>query len=309
MKYMLVHLTYTFPVLIILTLICRPFINRNETFKIVFISTLAFIYTTPWDNYIIYNEAWTYSPDRVLAVIGYVPIEEYMFFVIQTVITLLWTLLCVRWSTPCLNFNYDKQSYQLIRWIPIMFLSIVTAIGYTLMVPTQHTFYLGCILFWVSPVLILMWYGGGNFFVKKITPSTVAILVPTLYLCWVDQICLKNNVWHISEATSINVFIADQLPLEEALFFFITNALIVLGANCYDKARGIIDTYTLEFPRRFSINSAFVGQMFKAFITSEYMLSPIVTEDIKSSIEVLKIASKSFTTASFLFQSGMFIIK
>lgn len=285
-------------------LITRPFVNRSEIFKIVFISTMAVAYTTPWDNFIIYNGAWTYQPERVLTVIGHVPAEEYLFFVIQSVMTSLWTLLCVRWSTPCLNFNYDKKSYQLIRWIPILLLCVVTAVGYGMTIPGHNTFYLGCILWWVSPVMMVLWYGAGNFFVKKIISSSIAIIVPTLYLCWVDQIALKNNVWHINETTSLNVFIVEHLPLEEALFFFVMNVIIVLAVTSFDKARAMTETYTLEFPLRFRISWAFISQMFRAFKISEYTMPLIVTEDIKHSIEVLNAASKSFTSASFLFQAG-----
>jgi len=304
LTYIDVHLKYTLPVIGTLILITRPFINRSEIFKIVFISTLAFFYTIPWDNYIIYKGAWTYPSERVLAVIGYVPIEECMFFVLQTVLTSLWALLCVRWSTPCFKFNYDEHSYQMIRWIPISILCITTVVGYSISIPGQNTFYLGCILCWVSPVLIFVWYGGGNFFVKKIIPSSIAIIVPTIYLCWVDQVAIKNNVWHINKTTSLNIFIVDDLPVEEAFFFFITNVLIVLAVSCYDKARGLMVTYTFEFPQRFSIRWEFIKQMFWAFITSEYSMSSIVTQDIKESMNVLCVASKSFSTASYLFQAG-----
>ncbi|KAL4119362.1 hypothetical protein QTP88_012178 [Uroleucon formosanum] len=101
-------------------------------------------------------DTWKYSPDRDLAVIGYAPIEEYMFFIIQTVLTSLWALLCVRWSTPCLNFNYEKRSYQLIRWVPITFFTMVMIVGYKLAIPGQGTFYIGCILFWVFPAIIFL---------------------------------------------------------------------------------------------------------------------------------------------------------
>lgn len=299
------HLIYTLPIVGLLLLITRPFINRSEIFKIALISAIAFVYTTPWDNYIIYRGAWMYPPERILAFIGLVPIEEYMFFIIQTLLTSLWTLLCVRWSTPCLNFNYDKRSYQLIRWVPIAFLTVVTIVGYKIAIPGQATFYLGCILWWVSPVIMFLWYGAGHFFVKKIIPSTIAIVVPTLYLCWIDQVALKENVWIINEKTSLNIFAIEDLPIEEAFFFLIVNVIIVLAVTCFDKARGVMETYTLEYPLRFCMSWEFICQMFWAFATSECNMQQSVTRDIKESIDILTVASKSFTTASFLFQSGI----
>lgn len=307
LTYVDVHFLYTLPVIVALALICRPFVSRSEVFKIGFISTLALVYTTPWDNYIIYHGAWTYPADRVWTVVGYVPVEEYAFFVIQTVLTGLWTLLCTRWSTPCLCFNYDKRSHLLIRWIPIGAMVAITAVGYRIAVPGQPTFYLGCILGWVCPVLAFMWFGAGNYFVRKIVSSTVAITVPTVYLCWVDRIAMRDNVWHIDEASSLNVFVADHLPVEEALFFFVTNVMIVLGMSGYDKARGMTETYTFNFPLRFSPSWKFVSQMFWAFVTPECSTPSIVADDIKTSTEIINAASKSFSTASYLFPSGMVI--
>lgn len=304
LTYIDVHLIYTLPVIGLLILIVWPFINRSEVLKIITISTVAVIYTTPWDSYVIYNGAWTYPPERVLAVIGIVPIEEYMFFVIQSVMTTLWTLLCVRWTIPCFSFNYNKSSYNLIRWIPILLLSIITVMGYKLAIPGQNTFYMGCILCWACPVLIFMWYGAGNFFVKKIVPSLIAIIVPTVYLWRVDQIALKNNIWHISESASLNIFFIDDLPVEEAFFFFVTNLFIVLAVHCCDKARGMMDTYSFQFPLKFGITWNFIYQMFSAFTTSECSMPSIVTEDIRTCADVLNIASKSFSTAGMFFQAG-----
>ena len=48
---------------------------------------LAFAYTTPWDNYLVFREVWGYPPGRVLATIGYVPVEEYAFFLLQPIMT------------------------------------------------------------------------------------------------------------------------------------------------------------------------------------------------------------------------------
>ena len=52
---------------------------------------LAVIYTTPWDNYLVATGVWYYNPDLVTGiVIGYVPIEEYTFFVLETILSGLW---------------------------------------------------------------------------------------------------------------------------------------------------------------------------------------------------------------------------
>lgn len=48
----------------------------------------AVAYTTPWDNYLVATRVWYYDPGLVVNfVIGYVPIEEYTFFILQTLMT------------------------------------------------------------------------------------------------------------------------------------------------------------------------------------------------------------------------------
>ena len=54
---------------------------------------IALVYTTPWDNYLIMENIWSYPAGVVLATIGYVPIEEYGFMVMQTMLAgILWSL-------------------------------------------------------------------------------------------------------------------------------------------------------------------------------------------------------------------------
>ena len=52
---------------------------------------LAVLYTTPWDNYLVATQVWYYNPKLVTGLlIGYVPIEEYTFFIVETLLAGLW---------------------------------------------------------------------------------------------------------------------------------------------------------------------------------------------------------------------------
>ena len=48
---------------------------------------VATIWTTPWDNYLVYRGIWFYADENILWKIGYVPIEEYAFFSLETILT------------------------------------------------------------------------------------------------------------------------------------------------------------------------------------------------------------------------------
>ena len=46
---------------------------------------LAIVYTTPWDNYLVATRVWYYNPNLISGVVlGWVPLEEYIFFVLET---------------------------------------------------------------------------------------------------------------------------------------------------------------------------------------------------------------------------------
>ncbi|MEL7363476.1 MAG: lycopene cyclase domain-containing protein, partial [Bacteroidota bacterium] len=98
MTYLGFHAVFTLPLLAALWLWPpRPLsANREAQRALGLIVVIAFVYTTPWDNYLVYREVWGYPPERVVARIGYVPIEEYMFFVLQSLITGLFTLRVLR---------------------------------------------------------------------------------------------------------------------------------------------------------------------------------------------------------------------
>jgi len=76
---------------------------------------LAVVYTTPWDNYLVATGVWYYNPKLVTGIVfGYVPIEEYTFFVVETILSgLWWWFLSRRLSSPSAEFRPNKQFVQI----------------------------------------------------------------------------------------------------------------------------------------------------------------------------------------------------
>ncbi|MFI5268294.1 MAG: lycopene cyclase domain-containing protein [Chloroflexota bacterium] len=81
----------------ILLLVLRHDLRSLPWLAIGTICLIALIYTTPWDNLLILNGVWTYPPRRVLNIVfGVAPLEEYSFFVLQTILTSLFALLLLK---------------------------------------------------------------------------------------------------------------------------------------------------------------------------------------------------------------------
>ncbi len=64
---------------------------------LLFVSLIAFSATSLWDNYAVYSGIWYFPQEKTTGIkLFYVPIEEYMFFFLQTYTTGLMQLLYMR---------------------------------------------------------------------------------------------------------------------------------------------------------------------------------------------------------------------
>lgn len=189
---------------------------------------IAVIYTTPWDNYLVARGIWYYGADRVIGTWGYVPIEEYFFFVLQTLMTGLWLLtLRRRYPEPLLTEHDTKAAGVVARAIGASLFLFISASGVLARLIPAGTYY-GLITMWATPILALMWALGGDLLWHKRTQVTLALLLPTVYLALTDRIALAQGIWEISPTWRLP-FDLLGLPFEEALFFLLTNMLVAFG--------------------------------------------------------------------------------
>lgn len=190
------------------------------------IALVAFVYTIPWDNYLVWREVWSYGPDRVLGTIGYVPVEEYAFFLLQPVLTGLWYLL-VRTRLPHVATGSGRASGRA-KSVGVAVWLAVTVVGIALCVGGGHGLYLGLILAWAGPVLGAMWWIAGGALWANRRALAWALVPPTLYLWAADRIAIGQGIWTLPDATRSGAELFG-LPVEEAAFFLLTNLLVVQG--------------------------------------------------------------------------------
>jgi len=200
--------------------------NRKDLLRGTFLLViLALLWTTPWDNYLVATGIWFYGEGRVLGTIGYVPIEEYVFFILQTLLVGLWVIR--------LNFHFGirqsnvESSNNHSHKLAVAALFSVWFLSLGLMWKLESR-YLGLILVWALPVIGIQWWFGFQTLVKNIKFCLWAVLPPTIYLWLVDSLALFKNVWTISSKTTVGWGIG-ILPLEEALFFFVTTLMVAQG--------------------------------------------------------------------------------
>jgi lycopene cyclase domain-containing protein len=196
------------------------------------VAPLAVIYTARWDQYLIANRVWWYGEDRVLGAWMGVPWEEYAFMVLQPVLTgaLLLVLVSRRPDLVCEPLHRAGRLRGLLVGLAV--LSAGIAGGVPALQAGGRWTYLGLILVWALPAcgaLIASAWGGLSTFARE---SVQAWAASTLYLCAADRIAIGAGVWTIGPETSTGWLIVG-LPVEEALFFAVTNALVVAGAMLF----------------------------------------------------------------------------
>ena len=189
---------------------------------------LAVLYTAPWDNYLVATRVWWYDPALVSGlVIGYVPIEEYLFFAAQTVLVGLWTLLAARLAPaedrpfrPRPALRLWSTALAALIWVYGVYLLATRRIGGV---------YLGLELVWAFLPIALQ-FGFGADILWHYRRHIAWTLIPAAgYLCLADAFAIHSGTWTISPEQSFGIAIGGILPIEESIFFLLTTALVVFG--------------------------------------------------------------------------------
>jgi lycopene cyclase domain-containing protein len=188
----------------------------------------ALVYTTPWDNYLVATGVWYYDPALVSGItLGWVPVEEYTFFVVQTILAGLWILFLAR-RLP-LRGPFASLT---VRWrvAPVLLLAPVWVAGAcVLLAGWVPATYLGLELAWaLLPIIIQAGFGGDILrrYWLLVVPS---ILGMTAYLSAADFLAIGSGTWAISLGQSMHILVGGVLPLEEIVFFLLTNTLVTFG--------------------------------------------------------------------------------
>ncbi len=71
-----------------LAFVLRRHLTGRYVRTVMTMALVAFVYTTPWDNAIIALGVWSYDPALVWGIVlGWVPLEEYLFFLLQPMLS------------------------------------------------------------------------------------------------------------------------------------------------------------------------------------------------------------------------------
>eukprot|EP00746_Dinoflagellata_sp_MGD_P067589 gnl/MRDRNA2_/MRDRNA2_27902_c0_seq1.p1 gnl/MRDRNA2_/MRDRNA2_27902_c0~~gnl/MRDRNA2_/MRDRNA2_27902_c0_seq1.p1 ORF type:complete len:786 (+),score=101.17 gnl/MRDRNA2_/MRDRNA2_27902_c0_seq1:292-2358(+) len=227
--YLQFHLMFTIPQVIVAWRLAKRWAPSAKYFRqgcawTAVMCLVATVYTTPWDNYLVASGVWGYGGSkggRVLGTLGHVPVEEYLFFSLETaLVSMVWLSTNVVEEPPP---SYTAKPW---RRLGLSIFAFLFMAGCAL-VKTSMGFYLGLILVWATPVLALQWAFGADALMAQKRVWRGPLLSVWIYLCIADRWAIRNGIWSLNPDLTLPLL--DVLPIEEALFFLVSATMCLWG--------------------------------------------------------------------------------
>jgi 15-cis-phytoene synthase/lycopene beta-cyclase len=323
-----------------LNLVTRPIQTQRQQNRTRLLVAIAVISTIPWDSYLIQRGIWSYPPEAVFGwTLWKIPLEEVFFFVIQTYITSsLYSVL----SRPVVHAALLRKPHsvdRLLQWLGTGLLTSAIVWAFVKLYQGGECTYLALIAAWACPFLLMLWALSWIHIVSLPFYATILpIALSTAYFWLVDTVALKRGTWVIEKGTKLELFLWKDLDLEcvkpiascMGLFDAQPQRSRLLPLDqCLDRVwqRHLVRSSSLSLVTTQTKNSDFVWAIHDAW-PEQYgrrspgaipPLSSLVRslavpyspamlnrlEELQKALRILKDKSKSFYTASMLFEGRM----
>ena len=231
LTYLQFHLVFSLPVLALLWYIAPRYDavrQRRATAGIAILVGIAYLYTTPWISYMIRRGTWWYADGAVLVRALSIPLGEYLFFAIQTVVT-AFALHLIGFDPTFREGDFDRTP----RIAGVVAGVAMVAGGLWLTTADPSYLYLGGLIAWVGPVFALQWSVGGGYLVRTPRMWLAATLIPAAYFWVADRIAIAMGTWQLSTEFTTGVAVLG-LPIEEMLFFASAGVMTVNGLVLFE---------------------------------------------------------------------------
>ncbi len=102
----------------------------------------------------------------------------------------------------------------------------------------QYT-YLIMELGWALPVVALQWVLGRETLLARWRILVLGVGIPTLYLSSADALAIRVGIWTLNPERTLNLWVG-ALPVEEAIFFCLTNTMVVQGLLLFLEPAAVV---------------------------------------------------------------------
>ena len=225
-------LIFLVPFILLFAVIQRHKFMSPQVWYVLVMALVAFLYTPIWDNYLVANEVWWYDEDLVWGItLAWVPLEEYLFFILQPLMTGFGLLWLNDRLTPRGPREVNDPRFRHWTLGATFAFWLLNVVGF-FFGPESLT-YMTLILMWALPPVMIQLAYGADILRNRGRLVVIALLISSVYLSLADALAIYIGIWTISPAQTIGLYLGGVLPFEEALFFFMTNVLLVFGIVLY----------------------------------------------------------------------------
>jgi len=191
------------------------------------LSIVVVAFTYPWDNSAVRRGIWDFPDNRVLFRIQFLPIEEILFFVAQTVIVGLFTAILSSRLTRIPTVVADITSTLTISSM-VLVICLWGIVGYVTRRrrrERRRTTYADHLFFWFLPIIILQWTFGWPILAPYIDVVVLSASVWGTYYTLADIVAVREGIWFFDRDQTTGKTVG-PLPWEEVAFFFLTSLLV-----------------------------------------------------------------------------------
>lgn len=229
MTYLRFHLIFNLPVLVALMALnffSPPTSGEAVAFGLVLLAVMVF--TTPWDNLAAKWGIWGFPREKYSLRIGYLPVEEYAFFLLQSVNVMLAVRTLFRffpdWQTGQ-ETAIDQWTLIFLGTSIIPWIVVVMQLRWLRRKAGPRVNY-AIHLAWFLPVIYIQWIIAPPLFWEH--AGLLALVTATfgIYYTLADLAAVRAGTWFFDEKQITGVKLRGVLPWEEIAFFFLTSLLV-----------------------------------------------------------------------------------
>ncbi|TVR53072.1 MAG: lycopene cyclase domain-containing protein [Puniceicoccaceae bacterium] len=231
MTYAGFHLRFTLPVLLLAGFgAAWAGWEAPHTSVTLLLLAIVMVFTAPWDNAAVRHGIWDFAPGRYGFRIVRLPVEEYAFFWIQTLLVVA----LVRWwgglfpgrsSLPGGEGHPGMLTWS-VAGAGLLLWAAVGWWGRRRFGRRDRWHYAWHLLFWFGPLIAIQWVLGWRVFVPRLDQFLIPALALGAWLSWADLKAVRERIWFFDPGQILGWKWRGVLPWEEVVFFMLTSLLV-----------------------------------------------------------------------------------
>jgi lycopene cyclase domain-containing protein len=224
------HALFNLPLLLAAAALGGPHFFQKECLVaggIVLAAVLVF--TTPWDNHAVAKGIWGFPRERYTLKIWHLPVEEYAFFLIESIQVMLLVSALVRLFPDVASFEmafYWAGPAGLFLFAGFFFPWTRLGLKYGKWISGTRGHYAWHLLYWFIPVIFVQWIIGGHILLPRLGLIVLAAGIIGTWLSFADWVAVRKGIWFFDEKQITGRKFFGVLPWEEVAFFYLTAWLV-----------------------------------------------------------------------------------